>query len=225
MIKTPTATIFFGNASHAVIPDVIRTTTLRPLACPLPVQQLFFQNQVHKNQGLAITEETRKNYTAHLVHDSDYLITHLPNIGIGVLTADCAPIALIDPRNTAIAMIHAGWRGSVGGIVLNALAHMNNLYGTQASDAIAYIGPCAHTCCYQIDQTFVNQLPGWAHAFVQNNRFDLVACNSTILRQAGIPAEQINLNTSTCTICNEKFLSYRRNSLNPARQPSIIWLN
>lgn len=225
MIKTPIATILFGDTSHQIIPDAIRTTTAWSLSCSLPIQQLFFQNQVHNNQGLAITNETRGSYTAHLMHDSDYLITNLPNIGIGVLTADCAPIALIDPRNAAIAMIHAGWRGTVGKIVVNTLAHMNNLYGTRPRDVLAYIGPCAHTCCYRIDQAFVNQLPGWAQAFVQDDRFDLVACNGALLRQAGIPNQQINLSTSTCTICNEKFLSHRRNSLNPARQPSIIWLN
>lgn len=220
--------LLFDDQLHVIEPDIIRRQVC---SVPdwLPVARLIFQHQVHGAHGHVITHKNQKQYVRSLVHDGDFLITNLAKIAIGVLTADCLPIALVDTKNKAIGIVHAGWRGSVAGIVFSALDHMNKQYGTCAENIIAYFGPCAHSCCYQVDKNFVNQLPIGAQNFVlmHNNNyfFDLCACNIMALNQLGFTENQIDSSASKCTICNHNFCSYRRNSGSSARQMSIIWIH
>ena len=198
-----------------------------PLVCnDTQIPYVVMQQQVHGNTGLAVTQDNYQIYRTLLTHDSDYLATNLPGVGLGVLTADCLPIALVDPVQHAIAIIHAGWRGSVGNITGNAINHMHALYGSKPTDIHAWFGPCAHPCCYTVNETFIKQLPDWALPVVTaDQQFDLLMCNTIALRACSVLEKNINCDASQCTICNQQFLSYRRNPSLTARQPSIIWLN
>lgn len=224
----PEHEVYFGDKSRVVMPDDIRAQVFE-VPENISVSQIIFQHQVHGTHGHVITRENSDQFTKSLTHDGDYLITNVPKIGLSVLTADCLPIALADTKNKAVAMIHAGWRGSVGGIVRVALEHMHKLYGTEVADITVYFGPCAGSCCYQVDQKFVDQLPDWAHASIieHDNKlfFDLVSCNIFLLHKLEITKKQINIGANKCTICNHNFCSYRRDSGSPARQMSIIWIN
>lgn len=220
--------IYFCDQTHQIEPG-----TIRGHVCPvpdwLPVSQIIFQHQVHGVTGHALTCDNHVQYVRSMVHDGDYLITDLSDIAIGVLTADCLPIALVDTKNKAIGIVHAGWRGSVAGIACSAFDHMTKQYGSRVEDIIAYFGPCAHLCCYQVDKNFVDQLPIGAQNFVlicdNNYFFDLCACNIWALNQLGVTENQIDNSASKCTICNQNFCSYRRNSGSSARQMSIIWIH
>lgn len=212
--------IHFYNQDNCIDPDSIRNQTFQHQDLPI-----IFQHQVHANKGLAITEKNLEQYKKCLTHDSDYLITSLPNTGIGVLTADCLSIALADEKNNAIGIVHAGWRGTVGKIVINAINHMLQLYGSEPQNLYICFGPCALPCCYEIDQPFINQLPEWAKAAVKDNFFDLPKCNEILLQENGIQSEQIDRSACRCTICNDQFCSHRKNPSSKARQMSIIWLH
>jgi len=107
--------LFFGNKSSSISPPNINGKTIFKNKFPL-----IFQHQVHKNKGLFVTEKNLETYKRCLTIESDYLITNLPHIYIGVLTADCLPIALHDTKNHAMGIIHAGWRGTVNKILLNS---------------------------------------------------------------------------------------------------------
>jgi len=51
----------------------------------------------------------------------DAIVTKIKNVGIGILTADCAPILLYDPQKKIIGCIHSGWRGTLNGVIENTI--------------------------------------------------------------------------------------------------------
>src|SRR5262245_28609018 len=74
------------------------------------------------------------------VPGTDALVTDAPGIVLMILTADCTPMVLFDPRARVLACVHAGWRGTTGGIVSATLAVMARL-GAHVPDVVAAIGP------------------------------------------------------------------------------------
>jgi YfiH family protein len=93
----------------------------------------------------------------------DALISNTPGILLGVQTADCVPILLVDTRHHAVAAIHAGWRGTVARIAAKAIGRMQMEFGTRPADVIAAIGPAIHRCSYEVGpevaQAFAGQFP------------------------------------------------------------------
>ena len=69
---------------------------------------------------------------------------------VGVKTADCLPILLVDERHRAVAAVHAGWRGSVSRIVQKAIQAMTARWGTHPDDLHAALGPAIGSCCYEV---------------------------------------------------------------------------
>src|SRR5580704_17765446 len=82
--------------------------------------------------------------------EGDALVTGLAGVPVSVRTADCYPILLADDRNHAVAAVHAGWRGTAAHIAIRTLQEMRRLYGSEASDIHAAIGPGIGECCYEV---------------------------------------------------------------------------
>jgi YfiH family protein len=80
----------------------------------------------------------------------DGLITATPGLLLGIQTADCLPILLVDPRGRAVGMFHAGWRGTVQRIVEKGVGDMCHQFGSRPRDLKAAIGPGIHGCCYEV---------------------------------------------------------------------------
>jgi YfiH family protein len=80
----------------------------------------------------------------------DGLITNTPGLLLAILTADCLPIILVDPKRRAIGVFHAGWRGTVQRIVEKGVGEMQRCFGTNPRDLKAAIGPGIHGCCYEV---------------------------------------------------------------------------
>ena len=80
----------------------------------------------------------------------DGLITNTPGILLGVLTADCLPVILVDPKHRAVGVFHAGWRGTVKRIVEKGVGEMHRWFGSKPSDLRAAIGPGNRGCCYEV---------------------------------------------------------------------------
>lgn len=80
----------------------------------------------------------------------DAAITHAPGILLGVQTADCVPILLVDPRRHAVAAVHAGWRGTLGRIAAKTLGRMQMAFGTHPESVLAVLGPAIGRCCYEV---------------------------------------------------------------------------
>jgi hypothetical protein len=82
----------------------------------------------------------------------DGLITSTPGLLLAIQTADCLPVILVDTRNRAVGIFHAGWRGTVQRIVEKGVGEMHRHFGTRARDVKAAIGPGVQGCCYEVGE-------------------------------------------------------------------------
>lgn len=158
--------------------------------------------------------------------EGDALITDEPAKRIGVRTADCVPILLVDPVTHSVAAVHAGWRGTVADIAGRAVHSLAGEFGARAHNIHVALGPSIRVCCYEVGQEVASQfgsiLPGVSYALDGPLKIDLIEANRRILVRAGIPAEQI-YDSGLCTYCMpQEFFSYRREPHNPGRLLSFI---
>jgi polyphenol oxidase len=100
--------------------------------------------QVHSDVIHCVTSLPKK----HLVGDG--LVTDTPTILLGIQTADCLPIILVDTKKRAVGIFHAGWRGTVKRIVEKGVGEMRRRVGSFPRDIRATIGPGIHNCCYEV---------------------------------------------------------------------------
>ncbi len=112
-------------------------------------KNLISLNQIHSNKVYKINRVPRKRLTG------DAMITNKQNIALGVLTADCAPILIIDKKQKYIGVIHAGWKGAFKGIVKKTILLLKK-YGCSEKDMIACIGPCIKKNSYEVKDDFFN---------------------------------------------------------------------
>jgi YfiH family protein len=82
----------------------------------------------------------------------DGLITATPGLLLGIQTADCLPIILVDPKRRAVGVFHAGWRGTLKRIVEKGVGEMCRYFGSRARDLKAAIGPGIQGCCYEVGE-------------------------------------------------------------------------
>ena len=87
--------------------------------------------------------------------DGDSLITNLKNVPLLVFTADCVPIAIIDKKNKAVGLAHAGWRGTYEKIAQKTIEGMVNNYKTSVEDIVCIIGPSIGPCCYEVSKELI----------------------------------------------------------------------
>ena len=80
----------------------------------------------------------------------DGLITRSPKLFLGIQTADCIPVILVDRTRRAVGVFHAGWRGTLNRIVEKGVGEMRRWFGTLPRDIDAAIGPGIGGCCYQV---------------------------------------------------------------------------
>lgn len=82
----------------------------------------------------------------------DGLVTAAPGLLLGIQTADCLPIILVDSKRRAVGVFHAGWRGTVKRIVEKGAGEMHRWFGTRPEDIKAAIGPGIGGCCYEVGE-------------------------------------------------------------------------
>jgi hypothetical protein len=148
----------------------------------------------------------------------DALATDLPGVLLGVKTADCVPVILGDSRTGACAAVHAGWRGTLAGVLKHALATLQKEFGVRAEDVRAAIGPAALACCYEVGaevvEAFRSEFPNADALFTPTREgralVDLQRANLEQLTESGVRPERVHT-LPLCTICRpEDFFSYRR---------------
>src|SRR5260370_15630914 len=99
----------------------------------------------------------------------DASITNRPGLLLGIQTAECVPILLVDPKKRAVAAVHAGRRGTLTRIVVKALGQMQMQFQCNPADILAAIGPSIGGCCYEVGTEvatqFLSQLAQTPHSF------------------------------------------------------------
>jgi hypothetical protein len=86
------------------------------------------------------------------VLEGDGLITNVPRVLLGVGTADCVPVLVVDVTRRVVAAFHAGWRGTAVRIVERGITIMQEEYGSQVRDMVAAVGPSIGPCCYTVGE-------------------------------------------------------------------------
>ncbi len=154
---------------------------------------------------------------------TDGLITAVPNVWLSVSVADCVPVFMVDMERRVVSAVHAGWRGSAGRIVEQAVNTMRNVFGTNPGALVAFVGPSAGKCCYEVGPEVAGQ---FSRSVIEDRSgktyLDLKGENVSQLRAAGVRQE--NVETSEhCTICTpDLFHSYRRDKERSGRMMGII---
>ena len=147
--------------------------------------------------------------------EADGQATNMYGVGVMVLTADCLPVAL--GASGAVAMVHAGWRGLVAGVLEEGVLALRELGGE--GDVAAIIGPGAGPCCYEVGEEVHAAFMG---ARRSGRHIDLKALARDRLHAAGVDDVQ---DVALCTICDDaRFYSHRRESTRAGRQAGIAWL-
>ena len=82
----------------------------------------------------------------------DGMITATPGLLLAIQTADCLPVILVDAKNHAVGVFHAGWRGTMRRIVEKGVGEMHRCFGTRPRDLKAAIGPGIQGCCYEVGE-------------------------------------------------------------------------
>jgi YfiH family protein len=158
--------------------------------------------------------------------EGDASVTSLRGVAIGIQTADCVPILVTDSNATAVAAIHAGWRGTAARIAEATVARLREKYGVEPESLLAVIGPHIGVCCYEVgpevveafsEPAAVERRPDWPKPHL-----NLGEANRRQLLSAGIPEAQIEI-SSLCTRCREDlFHSYRRDGKRMGHLLSVI---
>jgi purine-nucleoside/S-methyl-5'-thioadenosine phosphorylase / adenosine deaminase len=168
--------------------------------------------QVHSAKAVV----AKKPWTADKAPEADAVVTNVPGLAIGVLTADCAPVLFCDAEARVIGAAHAGWRGALSGIVESTVEAMVGL-GARPDRIAATIGPAISQKAYEVGADYVERFLAEdkeAGQFFANDpdsgepHFDLTGYVAERLAKVGITAIT---DLGLCTYCDEtRLFSYRR---------------
>lgn len=181
----------------------------------LPLNQIFFMNQVHGNEVAVIEESSDSTINPSV----DALFTTVPGRALVTLVADCTPLLLKSDR--AIAAVHVGRKGLVAK-VLEATLKVFDSYGISTNEISAEIGPSICPDCYEVDlKTYREVISANPEAGTDESRhcLDVAGGLKARLALAGIPFKS----SDVCVKHTPGYFSYRRDDVT-GRQAGVIWL-
>ena len=159
---------------------------------------------------------------------ADAVITRRKDILVGVQTADCVPIVLLDKRNLAVGAVHAGWRGTAAQILKKTIRAMCENFHSEVCDMEIAIGPSIKGCCYRVGSDVYEAIcessgdGDYASERGSELFVDLASANMQQAVSLGVPKENIWI-SEECTYCNpERFHSYRYHGDAAGRQSGFI---
>jgi YfiH family protein len=169
-------------------------------------------HRVRRGEDALTTEDGRA------VLRGDGLMTDEAGLLLGVQTADCVPVLVVDTKRRAVAAFHAGWRGTVARIVERGVETMREQFGSEPGDLVAAVGPSIGPCCFAVGQEvreeFEREFGYGEELFREMDGAlygDLWEANRRQLVDAGIGAVQV---VGECSVCmrmegRRKYFSYR----------------
>ena len=193
----------------------------------IPTVRLIFPRQTHSNRTVEISEIPSNELQA-----TDALITNKKGFCICVQTADCVPILLYDPKNVVVAVVHAGWRGTVRKIVDVTVKKMIQKYHSIPTELRAIIGPSIGPEVYEVGTEVVvevkKNIPN-ADITLHKNRLNkyhlnLWEANRQLLLKIGLNFNHIQI-SSECSFTNsDNYFSARREGIHTGRMVTGIML-
>ena len=211
-----------------------RVTAVRALAGDAPAR-LVTARQVHGThvELLRKADSSFETSDGRSTLEADGLVTDLPDLLLGMQAADCVPVLVADIRLRVVAAFHAGWRGTVAGIVEQGIARMRAEFGSEPKDLTAAVGPAIGVCCYavgeEVETRFREAFSDASTLFEQHGdapHLNLAEANRRQLLAAGLDPERIFL-THQCTACSwlagrRRFFSHRAEHGHTGRAMGLI---
>ena len=196
-----------GDDSCAVIENRARVAAWFNIA-PSHLISLY---QIHSAKVISLN----KPWSRKAAPQADAMVTSTPGIALGLLTADCGPLLLCDPKARVIAAAHAGWQGAFANIIEATVATMES-HGGSRDNISAVLGPTISQSAYQVGaefrQRFVDADQRFSQYFGPSNKtqhyqFDLPSFIMKRLKNVGI---ENCVDLDLCTYANNSLFSYRR---------------
>ncbi len=151
--------------------------------------------------------------------DGDALIVRQAGLAAVVATADCVPVIVVGAG--AGAVIHAGWRGIVAGVVARTLERLGEPVRQ------AWVGPAIGPCCYEVGAEVAAAVVAASdeRALVTSRRerphLDLKRAVAAQLEAAGV---EVVTAVDLCTRCHPELLSsHRRDGAAAGRNLALVW--
>lgn len=195
------------------LPDNVTANRERAMAMmDQPAEALITARQVH-SATVAVVDQP---WSREAAPEADGMVTRIPGVALGLLTADCMPILFADPRAKVIGAAHAGWRGAKAGIAEATVAAMESL-GAKAKRIVAVMGPCIRQGSYEVGgefrAEFLAESPANESFFAPSRRaghflFDLPTYEFRRLDAVGLKQIQM-LQIDSCREV-DRFFSHRR---------------
>ena len=222
----PYRSLNFSSAVGDSVENVSRNLGLAAEALGVDPRHIYFLSQVHGRDVLSV--DGSEDRLEVLERRGDGVISRSADVACGVRSADCVPVLLADRRSGAVAALHAGWRGTVAGIVPAGVAALRAL-GGDAAGLIAAIGPHISVAAFEVSEEVAAELAAAApeSAVVDRSRgpkpyVDLRCIVRAQLCAAGIADANID-DVLGCTVSDpERFFSFRRDGAKSGRHLSAI---
>jgi YfiH family protein len=211
----PADALSLGNFRQDERANVVENRRRFLAALDLPDWPLVTARQIHSAEIRNLRDEADASAEAT---ECDALTANIPRTLLGVQTADCLPVLLADERTGAFAAVHAGWRGTLAGILARTIERMQLAYDSRPDDLRLAFGPTAAACCFEVGPEVIAAF-GERYSYIdelisarQPNgkaNLDLNLANERQAIDAGVRCENI-YHSGLCTICRpELFFSYR----------------
>ena len=191
--------------------------------------------QMHSARSLVVPEDVSGFFTSEgrAALEADGLMTKVPGVLLGIQTADCVAVLVADERLRVVAGFHAGWRGTVAGIVEKGIAQMSAEYGSRPEDLVAAVGPSIGDCCYsvgeEVREAFADGFSYASDLFESRGErlfLDLWEANRHQLLAAGVSEARISV-VGECSGCaglpgRRRYFSHRCENGFTGRMMSVI---
>jgi YfiH family protein len=225
------ASLNFSAREGDVSDNVRQNWEVMAEAFDLCVDQFFIVDQVHGDRIL-IADHMNIGRLGCQKHQVDAIVTDQTGLAVGIKTADCAPVFLVDRVKRIVGVVHAGWRGTALNISAKTVATFTETFSSRPADMVAVIGPAIGPCCYQVDEAVFQAVTGnenWEFAFIPCREkgkwmLDLPSANRGQLIQAGIRPENV-FSADVCTSCRKDiFFSHRGEGGKTGRHVNFMML-
>lgn len=203
------------------------------LAAAVGVQasELVRVRQVH-GRGVFVADATTRLSGPDARTAADAIVTSRADLAIAVQVADCVPLLVADRGSSAVAAIHAGWRGTAAGVSVAAVDALVRA-GCRPADLVVAIGPSIGSCCYQVHpdlrRVFLDN--GWTGPdlerwFIDRQEgrpmLDLWRANHDQLERAGVLSHNMHVSGLCTATHRDMFYSYRADGAGTGRMVGVI---
>lgn len=192
------------------------------------VESLYEVSQVHGADVHVVDDGARVADVRTVTADA--LVVRGEGRAVAVRVADCAPVLIADTRTRAVAAAHAGWRGTVAGVVPATIAKLVEHAGSRVEDLVVAIGPHIRVEAFEVGEDVAATIAAAAHGadVVRRDRrwpkphVDLAAVLRAQLAAIGVGPERVD-DAGGCTQTEpERFFSFRRDGKRSGRHVGVI---